>query len=179
MIEVQVLHRTGQWCRGRQLGRVVAYDVHILPPYQVAGRPTVERCYLLLDEGVQLTRPAVFEGPMEGWWYVDLIDLEHTAEGLVVHDMYVDFLIPPANNRYQILDLEELAEALTTGKVTPAQCATTLTTTQQFVNHYLRGPEEGPNGPSRDFPPPEVTSLEQLPSFLAPLPGSSDTQQLP
>jgi hypothetical protein len=167
MNDVQVLHRSGQWCPGRQLGQVVAYDVHILPQYQVAGRPTVDRCYLLLDEDVQLTKPAVFEGPMEGWWYVDLIELERTTEGLVVHDMYVDFLIPPANNRYQILDLEELADALTAGKLTAAQCAGVLTTTQQFIHRYLRGPEEGPNGPAAEFPPPEVTALEQLPSFFA------------
>lgn len=166
MNEVQVFHRSGQWCPGRQVGEVVAYDVRIVPQYQVAGRPTVDRCYLLLSEGVQLTKPVVFEGAVEGWWYVDLIELERTAEGLVVHDMYVDLLFPPALNRYQILDLEELADALTAGEITAAQCAAALTATQQFVHRYLRGAEEGPNGPSAEFPPAGVVALEQLPSFL-------------
>ena len=144
---------------------MVAYDVRILPEYQVAGRPTVDRSYLLLGEGVQLTKPAVFEGAVEGWWYVDLVEIERTDTGLVVHDLYVDFLIPPAVDRYQILDLDELAEALQDGKLTAAQCADVLTTTQRFVDRYLRRPEEGPNGPSAVFPPPEVVALEQLPAF--------------
>ncbi|TCC12228.1 DUF402 domain-containing protein [Kribbella soli] len=160
-----MLHRSGQWCRGLQRGEVVAYDVQILPEYQVAGRPTVDRSYLLLGEGVQLTKPAVFEGPVEGWWYVDLVEIERTGTGLVVHDLYVDFLIPPAVDRYQILDLDELSDALTAGKITTAQCADVLTTTQRFVHRYVRRAEEGPNGPSAEFPPPDVTALEQLPAF--------------
>ncbi|MBP2354343.1 hypothetical protein JOF29_005453 [Kribbella aluminosa] len=126
----------------------------------------MDRSYLLLDEGVQLTKPAVFEGPVEGWWYVDLVEIERSDDGLVVHDMYVDLLFPPAANRYQILDLEELADALTAGAITAAQCAETLTATQRFVHRYLRGAEEGPNGPAADFPPAEVGALEQQPSFF-------------
>jgi hypothetical protein len=164
-MNVQVLHRSGQWCPGQRRGEVVAYDVRILPEDQVAGRPTVDRSYLLLGEGVQLTKPAVFEGAVEGWWYVDLVEIERTDTGLVVHDLYVDFLIPPAVDRYQILDLDELAEAVQDGKLTAAQCADVLTTTQRFVDRYLRRPEEGPNGPSAVFPPPEVVALEQLPAF--------------
>ena len=166
MTEVRVLHRTGQWCRGRRLGDVVAYDVRILPQYQVTGRPTVDRSYLLLGEGVQLTKPAVFEGPMEGWWYVDLVEIERTDNGLVVRDLYADLLIPPAGNRYQVLDLDELAAALEGGGITAAQCARVLTNTQRFVNRYLRGEEEGPLGPSSSFPPAQVAELEKLPSLF-------------
>lgn len=165
MKEVRVFHRSGQWCVGRRVGEVVGYDLPILPRYQVAGRPTVDRCYLLLREGVQLTKPVVFEGAVEGWWYVDLVEVDETANGLVVRDLYVDFLIPPALDRYQILDLDELADALTAGKITAAQCADTLAATQQFVHRYLRQPAEGPNGPSAPFPPPEVVALENLPAF--------------
>lgn len=144
----------------------MAYDVRILPQYQVAGRPTVDRSYLLLDEGVQLTKPAVFEGRIEGWWYVDLVDIRSTGDGLVVHDLYADLLIPPGADRYQVLDLDELAEALAGGEITPALCARVLADTQRFVNRYLRGAEEGPIGPSSVFPPAEVVELEGLPSFL-------------
>jgi hypothetical protein len=163
---MRVLHRTGQWCPARQVGEVVAYDVRILPEYQVAGRPTVDRCYLLLDEAAQLTKPAVFEGALEGWWYVDLVEIERSGDDLIVHDLYVDLLFPPAVNRYQVLDLDELGDALRDGKITAAQCADALTATQQFVHRYLRGAEEGPNGPSAAFPPAAVVELEQMPSFL-------------
>ncbi|MEV4267615.1 DUF402 domain-containing protein [Kribbella sp. NPDC049584] len=112
------------------------------------------------------SREAVFSGPVEGWWYVDLVEIDHTDNGLIVHDLYVDLLIPPAANRYQLLDLDEFANALRTGQITPTQCATVLTQTQHFINHYLRGEEEGPIGESRAFPPPEVVALEQLPSLL-------------
>ncbi|WP_432886159.1 hypothetical protein ACQPYH_03005 [Kribbella sp. CA-245084] len=166
MDEIQVFHRSGQWCPGRRIGDVVAYDVKILPEYQVAGRPTVDRCFLLLGEGVQLTKPAVFEDQIEGWWYVDVVEIEPTDAGLIVHDTYVDFLIPPAVDRYQILDLDELGDALREGRLTASQCATALTKTQQFIHHYLRRPEEGPNGPQHHFPPPTVTTLEALPSFF-------------
>ncbi|RZU13693.1 uncharacterized protein DUF402 [Kribbella rubisoli] len=166
MDDIQVFHRSGQWCPGRRVGDVVAYDVKILPKYQVPGRPTVDRSYLLLNEGIQLTKPAVFEGPVEGWWYVDLVEIDHTDAGLVVRDLYVDLLIPPAANRYQLLDLDEFADALSTGQITPTQCATVLTQTQHFINHYLRGEAEGPIGESRAFPPAEVVALEQLPSLL-------------
>lgn len=167
MQNVQVFHRSGQWCPGRRIGEVVAYDVRILPEYQVAGRPTVDRSYLLLDEGVQLTKPAVFEGPVEGWWYVDLVEFEHTDAGLVVHDLYIDFLIPPAVDRYQVLDLDEFADAVRTGHITTTQCATVLTQTQTFINRYLRRPEEGPNGPQHPFPPAAVSTLEDLPTFFS------------
>ncbi|HET6741418.1 MAG TPA: hypothetical protein VFH76_20885 [Kribbella sp.] len=119
-----------------------------------------------MGEGVQLTKPVVFEGAVEGWWYVDLVEVDETGDGLVVRDLYVDFLIPPALDRYQILDLDELADGLSAGKITAAQCADVLTKTQEFVHRYLRRPEEGPNGPSAAFPPPEVVALERLPSFL-------------
>ncbi|WP_350279458.1 DUF402 domain-containing protein [Kribbella sp. HUAS MG21] len=107
----------------------------------------------------------MFEGAVEGWWYVDVVEIGRDERGLVVRDLYVDFLIPPAVNRYQILDLDELSDAVRDGQLTAAQCADVLTTTQRFINRYLRGPEEGPNGPSSVFPPPEVTALEEFPPF--------------
>jgi hypothetical protein len=163
---VRVLHRTGQWCPGRQVGEVVAYDVPILPEYQVVGRPTIDRSYLLLDQGVQLTRPVVFEGPVEGWWYVDLVEIELTEAGLVVHDLYVDFLVPPGADRYHVLDLDELGDALRQGEITATQCATVLSRTQRFIERHLRAPEKGSVDPSLRFPPESIAVLEPLPCFL-------------
>ncbi|WP_392542253.1 hypothetical protein [Oryzobacter telluris] len=165
MRTVSVLHRTGQWCPGRRLDDVVAYDVRILPEYQVAGRPTVDRSYLLLDQGIQLTRPVAFDGPVEGWWYVDVVEIEHAASGLVVHDLYVDFLVPPGAERYHVLDLDELAEALGSGDITPVQGATALRRTQRFVDRHLRSIAEGSVAPPSEFPPAGIAALEPLPAF--------------
>jgi hypothetical protein len=163
---VRVLHRTGQWCPGRQIGEVVAYDVRILPEYQVPGRSTIDRSYLLLDQGVQLTRPVVFQGPVEGWWYVDLVEIELTEAGLVVHDLYVDFLVPPGADRYHVLDLDELADALGQGQLTATQCATVLSRTQRFIDRHLRGAEKGSVDPPPRFPPESIAALEALPCLL-------------
>ncbi len=76
--ELSVLHRTGQWCAGvRTASGVIAYDVPILPQYQAPGRPTTDRCFVLPDEGVQLTKPNTFTGSYEGGWYIDLIEVQH------------------------------------------------------------------------------------------------------
>lgn len=164
--KVSVLHRTGQWCPGRQLSEIVAYDVRILPEHQVPGRPTVDRSYLLLDQGIQLTRPAVFDGPVEGWWYVDVVEIELTNAGLVVHDLYVDLLIPPGAERYHVLDLDELADALGSNEITAAQCATALEKTQRFIDRHLRGTDTGSVAPPSEFPPSGIAALERLPCFL-------------
>jgi hypothetical protein len=109
--EISVLHRTGQWCPGvRAENNVVAYDVPILPPYQAPGRPTTDRCFVLSDEGVQLTKPNTFTGSFEGGWYIDLIEVEQPEpKRLVIHDLYVDILIPPQAVRYDLLDLPPFA----------------------------------------------------------------------
>jgi hypothetical protein len=163
---VQVLHRTGQWCPGRRIGEVVAYDVRILPEYQVPGRPTIDRSYLLLDQGIQLTQPVVFEGPVEGWWYVDVVEIEHTDAGLVVHDLFVDFLVPPGADRYHVLDLDELGDALSRGQLTVAQCASVLSGTQRFIDRHLRAAEEGSVDPPHQFPPQSIAALQRFPRFL-------------
>ncbi|MGR6919269.1 hypothetical protein ACU635_33910 [[Actinomadura] parvosata] len=163
---VWVFHRTGQWCPGRRIGEVVAYDAQLLPEYQVAGRPTIDRSFLLLDQGIQLTRPVVFEGPVEGWWYIDVVEVELTEAGLVVHDLYVDFLVPPGADRYHVLDLDELADALHQGQITAAQCVTVLTRTQRFIDRHLCANEEGSVDPPRQFPPDSIAVLESLPCFF-------------
>lgn len=36
---------------------------------------------------------------------------------LVVHDLFVDLVVPPIAYRYEVLDLDELADALTSGAI--------------------------------------------------------------
>lgn len=141
--EISVLHRTGQWCPGvRTPDNVLAYDVPILPQYQAPGRPTTDRCFVLPDEGVQLTQPNTFTGPYEGGWYIDLIELEHQAPNrLVVHDLYVDILIPPDGARYDVLDLDDLADAIQSNTIDTPTAAKVLRNTQRFIDRHLRTPD--------------------------------------
>ena len=90
---VRVLHRTGQWCDGFRFGEVLAYDVTVLPEYRLPGGGSVDRCYLLPKEGVQLTQPVTFGGALAGGWYIDLIEIEDGRDGFVVRDLYIDILI--------------------------------------------------------------------------------------
>lgn len=163
---VQVLHRTDQWCPGRRQGDVVMYEMRILPPWQVAGRPTIDRSFVLLAEGVQLTRPSAFIGPLEGGWYVDLVDIETVPDGLVVHDLYVDLLILPTGRRYEILDLDELGDAMTDGVITPEVATRVLRNTQAFIDRHLREDATGPSIPWPDFPPRAIAALAELGPLL-------------
>ena len=115
--DVHVHHRTGQWCSGvRTRDNIVAYDMEILPPWRVSGRPTTDRCFVIADEGIQICRPVTFVDALEGGWYIDLVELEEVGpKRLVVHDLYLDIIIPPASRRYEVLDLDEHADALQDG----------------------------------------------------------------
>jgi len=161
---VKVLHRTGQWCDGIRQGNVLAYDVNVLPEYRIEGGGTVDRCYLLPDEGVQLTCPVTFGGELAGGWYVDLIELEEVPDGgLIVHDLYVDILVPPRGRRYEILDLDDLAAAVESGAVGSRTATRVLRQTQQFVDRHLFAPEARPHDPWPDFPPATILPLVTAP----------------
>jgi hypothetical protein len=165
---IQVLHRTGQWCPGvRTTGNALAYDVPILPQWQAPGRPTTDRCFVLPDEGVQLTKPNTFTGAYEGGWYIDLVDVEEpTPNSLVIHDRDVDILIPPSSLRYDVLDLDEFADALESGTLDLPTAARVLRDTQRFIDRHLRTPGQAPPAAWPDFPPASIQPLIELPPFI-------------
>ncbi|MFG1859721.1 DUF402 domain-containing protein [Microbispora bryophytorum] len=165
--EVRVRHRTGQWCSSVRTGdNIVAYDVEILPPWRVPGRPTTDRCFVIADEGVQIRKPVTFVDALEGGWYVDLIDLEEAGpKQLVVHDLYVDILVPPLSRRYEVLDLDEFADALQDGAIDAATAVRVLRDTQRFIDTHLRNLNQDPPGSWPDFPPAAILDLVELPPF--------------
>jgi hypothetical protein len=166
--DVRVYHRTGQWCFGvRSNDNVVAYDVPILPQWQAPGRPTVDRCFVIADEGVQLTKPNTFTGVLEGGWYVDLVDVEEPEpRQLVVHDRQVDLLLPPISVRYEVLDLDEFADAIEDGSIDVATAIRTLRNTQRFIDKRLRNLDQDVLSGWPDFPPASVLDLDGLPPFV-------------
>jgi hypothetical protein len=165
--DVRVNHRTGQWCSGVRTGdNVVAYDVPILPRWQAPGRPTVDRCFVIPDEGVQITQPNTFTGVLEGGWYVDLVEVEESEpKRLVVHDLQVDIVIPPVSVRYELLDLDEFADVLEDGSIDPATAVRVLRNTQRFIDKHLRNLDQDVLTSWPDFPPATVLKLAELPPF--------------
>jgi hypothetical protein len=165
--EVRVHHRSGQWCSGVRTGdNIVAYDVEILPQWQVPGRPTTDRCFVITDEGVQITRPVTFVDALEGGWYVDLVKLEEVGpKRLVVHDLYVDIVVPPRGRRYEVLNLDELADALRDGAIDAATTARVLRDSQRFIDKHLRDLDQEAPTFWPDFPPAAILNLVELPPF--------------
>jgi hypothetical protein len=165
--DVQVYHRTGQWCFGvRTDDNVVAYDVPILPRWQAPGRPTVDRCFVIPDEGVQLTKPNTFTGVVEGGWYIDLVDVEEPEpQRILVHDRQIDLLLPPISFRYEVLDLDEFADAIEEGRIDAATAVRTLRNTQRFINKHLFNLDQDVLTAWPDFPPATVRELAELPPF--------------
>lgn len=164
---IEVLHRTGQWCPGvRTLDDTIAYDMQILPPWQVPGRPTRDRAYVIGTEGIQLTRPVNFVDQLEGGWYVDLVDLVDLGDDrFEVRDLYVDFVIPPTGRRYEVLDLDELADAMEDGSLSPAQVSGVLRNAQRFVDRHLRDLDTERPTEFPDFPPATIRPLVDLAPF--------------
>lgn len=169
LTEVQVFHRTGQWCPGvRADNGVIAYDMAILPRWQVPGHPTTDRAFVLPAEGVQVRRPNNFSGTLDGGWYIDLIALEEAEPGrLIVHDLHADIVVPPSGRRYEVLDLDELADALERGSIATATAIRVLRDARAFIDGHMRilPPDESADWP--DFPPKAIAELTGLPRFTA------------
>ena len=103
----------------------------------------IVRHYVLLHEGVKL----MYE-PW-GWkdrWYIDLIDVRWMdADRLELDDLWVDVIVEGNGPTYRIIDLEELADALSSGKVSVQTIAEPLRRLQRFLDDHLHG--------GKDFPP--------------------------
>ncbi|WP_225797827.1 DUF402 domain-containing protein [Streptomyces aculeolatus] len=105
-------------------------------------------------------------GALEGGWYVDLVQVEEAAPGqLLVHDLYVDIVVPPRGRRYEVLDLDELADALRDGSIDALTAAGVLRNTQRFIDKHLRDLDREAPGSWPDFPPAAIRDLVELPPF--------------
>lgn len=101
------------------------------------------RYFWLLDEGVQL----VYE-PF-GWakeWYVDIVSFETLPPPECfpgypvmtrVHDRWIDVVVEGMGPTYRVVDLDELAAAMSNGDIPVAVAAEALATAQRFVDVNL------------------------------------------
>ena len=130
------------------------------------GLPKVDRGFVLIDEGVQIMKPNTFSGVLEGGWYIDLIDVtEPEPNQLVIRDLQVDILLPPISYRYEVLDLDEFADAMENGAMDTPTAIRVLRDTQRFIDTHLRNLDQDELTSWPDFPPATVRKLAELPPF--------------
>jgi predicted RNA-binding protein associated with RNAse of E/G family len=133
---IVVRSRLGE-CAGETDGRVAFFD----RADDKTGKSV--RHFVLLDQDVKL----MYE-PW-GWeneWYADIVRIERSGDGAIcLTDIYIDIVIEGNGPTYRIVDLEDLAEAVTTGGVSRWELAQALRRAQTFLDDHLhRG---------KDFPP--------------------------
>src|SRR6266508_536710 len=101
---------------GVRLGDAVAYEFELdesLVPRP--GTTRLERVYVLLDVGVQLSNPPYWRGRDASCWYVDLVTVTGGNGRFTVWDQYVDLIVATDGRPYRMLDLEEFAAAVPQG----------------------------------------------------------------
>lgn len=139
---------------GLRRGQVVAYDWG----FEQAGREWVQRSFVLLDEGVQINQPVNFPEQQRGWWYCDLVTIVDDGDTVAVNDMWIDFIVGPASHPYRVLDLDEYADAMSDGRLSPADAVAGLRRAQSFLDRRLnRRHDVTRSWP--DFPPATVVEL--------------------
>ncbi len=122
---------------GRTDGVVAAFD-HAYEP----GGP-VMRHYLLLDESVKLMHEPW------GWrdcWQADLVAIGWADDATIdLDDLYIDVIVEGNGPTYRMIDLDDLADALASGKVCGRTLHEPLRGLQRFLDAHLHG--------GKDFPP--------------------------
>ena len=160
---------------GVRLDQAIAYEFHLDPTLVPRpGTTLLERVYVLLDLGVQLSNPPQLHGDDAACWYIDLVTVTHHNRRFQVRDLYVDVIVPTDGRPYRMLDLDELADAIGDGAVPLAEGLDGLGRWQRFLDrhlHHQRFPITG----WTDFPPAAIAPLRALPAPLAALhPDSAD-----
>ncbi len=165
---------------GRRLRNVLTYEMQAPPNFEPwPGRSNVERKYALLDVGVSFGTPCwsraarpdgtVIAVPKEQQdsWYVDLVTINRgPGNSFVLRDLYVDVMIC-AGRLPRMLDLDELADACTSGTITLAQLADGLRRWQRFLDQYLHA-SRFTQLELTDFPPAAIQPLAQIDGLLGP-----------
>ena len=147
--------------RGGRVGDVVAFRWGV----ENAGETVEQLSFLLVQEGFLLAQPVLFDGGQKGWWYVDLVTVADRGGSVDIEDLYVDVLVGPATSAYRLLDLDELADAVTAGAVGSTVALDGLVRCQRFLDRRLNR-RDGTDNTWPDFPPSglDASSWAALPS---------------
>lgn len=89
-------------------------------------------CYFL-QEGIKVSKLYRSDGSLV-YWYCDIVDYDYDADSqsLTVIDLLADVILYP-EGRVEVVDLDELAEAMERGLITKEQ----MTTCLRNLNHLL------------------------------------------
>lgn len=168
---------------GLRDGDTLAYEFQL--PERFTPRPghgRLERTYVLLDLGVSFALPrwATVDTPDAGvvdgidadlavasTWYVDLVQVDDTARGVVVRDLYVDVMVPVDGRHQRLLDLDEFADAIEDGTLPVPDAIDGLRRWQQFLDRHLHASRD-PIADWTDFPPARIEKLAAVPAPIGP-----------
>lgn len=89
-------------------------------------------CYFL-EEGIKVSKIYRSDNSLV-YWYCDIVDFDYdnSSQSLTVTDLLADVILYP-DGRIEVVDLDELAEALERGLLTKEQ----MTTCLRNLNHLL------------------------------------------
>lgn len=168
---------------GIRIGDTLAYEFK-LPDRFIPwpGRSLLERVFVLLDLGVSMAQPCwrrmrTPDGEINGidagldapaTWYVDLIEVKHEQDRIILRDLYLDVMVPTDGRHQRLLDLGEFADALEQGRMDIATAVDGLRRWQRFLDRHLHEGRD-PANYWTDFPPQRVRALSALPGPLGPV----------
>ena len=168
---------------GIRIGDTLAYEFQ-LPDRFVPwpGRTLLERVFVLLDLGVSMARPCWrrmrtpnreingidADRDEPATWYVDLIEVTHEEDRIILRDLYIDVMVPTDGRHQRMLDLDEFADAVEAGKLDTRTAVDALRRWQRFLDRHLHD-SRAPADHWTDFPPQRVRALSALPGPLGPV----------
>jgi hypothetical protein len=164
---VQVMRGHSGPFPGVRLGHAMAYefalDRSLVPRPGMTG---LERVFVLLDVGVQLSNPPYWRGEDAACWYVDLVTVSGGEGIFTVRDQYVDLIVATDGRPYRMLDLDEFATAVQKGALSWPDAVDALRRWQRFLDRHLHR-ERFPAAGWADFPPAVIEPLAALPAPLS------------
>lgn len=151
---------------GARLGDAIAYEFELDQSFVPRpGKTRLERVFLLLDIGVQLSNPPYWHDQESTTWYVDLVTIAAIGNEYTVRDLYIDVMIPTDGRHYRMLDLDEYGQALGEGSISLSDGIDGLHRWQQFLDRHLHA-ERFPAAEWSDFPPAAIKPPIKLPTPL-------------
>lgn len=106
---------------------------YVAGPAHSQERVAAFQRWLLPEAGWMVGRPMMHSGgqPFRWDWYIDIAAIEVAEDVWRVSDHYIDVTVFE-NRRYEVLDLDEFADALEAGSLSTEQALATLRSTHRL-----------------------------------------------